>query len=61
MYDTLDLTVAEIDAMLGGAPEPTAEELSARVAHRKALSEPGRRRSSARRRPPPPLDGCRRR
>src|SRR4029078_7070110 len=41
MYDTLDLTAEEIDAVLDGSPEPTADELSARVAHRKASSAQG--------------------
>jgi phosphohistidine swiveling domain-containing protein len=41
MYDTLDLRADEIDAILDGSPEPTADELSARVAHRKASSAQG--------------------
>jgi pyruvate,water dikinase len=41
MYDTLDLKAEEIDAVLDGSPEPTADELSARVAHRKASSAQG--------------------
>ena len=40
-YDTLDLRGAEIDAILGGSPSPTAEELAARVASRKAASKIG--------------------
>ena len=40
-YDTLDLRGAEIDAILGGSPNPTAEELAARVAGRKAASKVG--------------------
>jgi pyruvate,water dikinase len=41
MYDTLDLREDEIDALLDGADSPTADELSARVAHRKAISAVG--------------------
>ena len=41
MYDTLDLHQDEIDVILDGADEPTADELSARVARRKALSAEG--------------------
>jgi phosphohistidine swiveling domain-containing protein len=41
MYDTLDLAEEEIDAILGGSDSPTADELSARVARRKALSAKG--------------------
>jgi pyruvate,water dikinase len=41
MYDTLDLRETEIDAILGGSDEPTADELSARVARRKELSALG--------------------
>ncbi len=41
MYDTLDLRAEEIDAVLDGSAEPTADELSARVAHRKAASAEG--------------------
>jgi phosphohistidine swiveling domain-containing protein len=51
MYDTLDLTAAEIDAILDGSPEPTAVELSARVARRKAASAEGAPRLLG---PPPP-------
>ncbi len=40
-YDALDLRGAEIDAILGGSPAPTAEELAARVAARKAASKLG--------------------
>jgi len=40
-YDTLDLRGAEIDAILSGSPSPTAEELAARVASRKAASKIG--------------------
>jgi len=41
MYDALDLKHDEIDAILDGSSEPTADELSARVAHRKASSAEG--------------------
>jgi pyruvate,water dikinase len=41
MYDTLDLREDEIDALLDGADSPTADELSARVARRKAISAVG--------------------
>jgi pyruvate,water dikinase len=41
MYDTLDLRENEIDALFDGADSPTADELSARVAHRKAISAAG--------------------
>jgi phosphohistidine swiveling domain-containing protein len=41
MYDTLDLDEDEIDAILDGSDTPTADELSARVAHRKAMSAAG--------------------
>jgi rifampicin phosphotransferase len=41
MYDTLDLREEEIDAILDGSDTPTADELSARVARRKALSVRG--------------------
>jgi pyruvate,water dikinase len=41
MYDTLDLREDEIDGLLDGAASPTADELSARVAHRKAISAVG--------------------
>jgi rifampicin phosphotransferase len=51
MYDTLDLKAEEIDAILDGSPEPTADELSARVAHRKAASAEGAPRLLG---PPPP-------
>jgi len=40
-YDTLDLRGAEIDEILSGSPSPTAEELAARVASRKAASKIG--------------------
>lgn len=51
MYDTLDVTADEIDALLDGAPAPTADELSARVAARKAASAAG---APAFLGPPPP-------
>jgi len=41
MYDTLDLHEDEVDALLDGADSPTADELSARVARRKAISAAG--------------------
>ncbi len=41
MYDTLDVTSAEIDALLDGSPTPTADELSERVLTRKRLSAEG--------------------
>jgi phosphohistidine swiveling domain-containing protein len=40
-YDTLDVTSAEVDSLLTGGDTPTADELSARVARRKALSAAG--------------------
>lgn len=40
-YDTLDVSTAEIDALLTGQASPTADELSHRVARRKALSAVG--------------------
>ncbi len=58
MYDTLDVTVAEIDQLLDGAATPTAAELSARVARRKALSAAGAPPFLGDPpHPPPPLDG----
>ena len=57
MYDTLDLTASEIDALLDGASSPTAEQLSARVALRKARSAAGAPHSlGPDATPPPPLD-----
>ncbi len=41
LYDALDLRSDEIDPILDGAESPTADELSARVARRKALSAEG--------------------
>ena len=41
MYDTLDVSAAEIDALFDGSPSPTADELSARVAARKQASAAG--------------------
>lgn len=41
VYDTLDVATAEIDALLTGGSEPTADALSSRVARRKALSQMG--------------------
>ena len=40
-YDTLDVRPTEIDELLDGAATPTADELSARVAARKALTAEG--------------------
>lgn len=40
-YDTLDVRPAEIDELLDGGATPTADELSARVAARKALTTKG--------------------
>jgi phosphohistidine swiveling domain-containing protein len=54
MYDTLDLHAAEIDALLDGAPEPSADELSARVATRKRASAAGAPASLGPPAPPPP-------
>ena len=54
MYDTLDLKVAEIDALLTGSAAPTADELSARVARRKALSAAGAPGGLGGPPPPPP-------
>jgi pyruvate,water dikinase len=51
MYDTLDLRVAEIDALLDGADSPTAAELAERVATRKRRSAAG---APAHLGPPPP-------
>ncbi len=41
MYDTLDLQADEIAGILHGSAEPTADELAARVADRKAASKAG--------------------
>ena len=59
MYDALDLTPTEVDALLDGSPAPSAAELSARVANRKAVSRLGAPRflGDAPPPPPPPLDG----
>ena len=57
MYDTLDLTAGEINALLDGASSPTAEELSARVALRKSRSAAGAPHAlGPDATPPPPLD-----
>jgi phosphohistidine swiveling domain-containing protein len=57
MYDALDVTSAEIDALLDEASHPTADELSGRVAARKAASEAGAPRYlGPKPDPPPPLD-----
>ena len=50
-YDTLDVTGAEIDALLDGFPSPTAEELTERVKARKVASAAG---APALLGPPPP-------
>jgi pyruvate,water dikinase len=54
MYDTLDLTSSEIDALLDGASSPTADDLSARVAARKAISAQGAPGMLGPPPPPPP-------
>ena len=57
MYDTLDVTAAEIDQLLDGDASPTADELSARVARRKELSALGAPKTLGPPAPePPPLD-----
>jgi pyruvate,water dikinase len=57
MYDTLDITAAEIDQLLDGDPHPTAAELTARVAARKAASAKGAPALLGPEPPaPPPLD-----
>ena len=57
MYDTLDVTAAEIDQLLDGDASPTADELSARVARRKELSALGAPKTLGPHDPePPPLD-----
>jgi len=53
-YDALDLTVAEIDSVLDGAASPTADELAARVARRKALNKMGAPPFLGEPPPPPP-------
>lgn len=58
VYDTLDVSGTEIDALLNGSPTPTADELSARVATRKqasAAGAPGLLGPPPP--PPPPVDG----
>jgi pyruvate,water dikinase len=58
LYDALDVTVGEIDALLTGGDAPTADELAARVARRKALSAAGAPPFlGPPPEPPPPLDG----
>lgn len=54
MYDTLDVTTAEIDSLLDGDASPTADELSARVARRKELSAAGAPPLLGPAPPPPP-------
>jgi rifampicin phosphotransferase len=57
LYDALDLWPAEVDALLDGAASPTADELTARVARRKALSAIGAPATLGPVAPPPqPLD-----
>jgi rifampicin phosphotransferase len=57
-YDSLDLRSAEIDAILDGSPVPTAEDLAARVASRKAASKLGAPPLlGPPPPPPPPVDG----
>ena len=53
-YDALDVTGADIDALLDGSPTPTADELSARVATRKRVSAEGAPGSLGPPPPPPP-------
>jgi pyruvate,water dikinase len=53
-YDTLDVRSGEIDDLLGGADTPTAAELAARVARRKALSATGAPSDLGPPAPPPP-------
>ncbi len=56
-YDTLDIKPDEIDALLDGKPDPSAAELGARVAARKAASAKGAPRFLGPPPPePPPLD-----
>jgi pyruvate,water dikinase len=58
LYDALDLTTAEIDSLLTGGAAPTANELTDRVARRKALSAAGAPPFLGDPpHPPPPLDG----
>jgi pyruvate,water dikinase len=58
LYDALDVTVSEVDALLTGGDAPTADELAARVARRKALSAAGAPPFlGPPPEPPPPLDG----
>lgn len=57
-YDALDVTRAEIDSLLTGGDSPTADELAARVARRKALSKAGAPPFLGDPpHPPPPMDG----
>ena len=56
-YDTLDITIAEIDTLLDGAEHPTSAELTERVAARKAASAKGAPGALGPDAPhPPPLD-----
>lgn len=54
LYDALDLSAAEIDAVLDGNPTPTSGDLTARVARRKALSAAGAPADLGPPAPPPP-------
>jgi pyruvate,water dikinase len=53
-YDTLDVWPAEIDGLLDGEPTPTAEQLSMRVATRKAATAKGAPALLGPMPPPPP-------
>ena len=53
-YDALDIGPTEIDALLDGDPSPTAEDLSARVARRKAATAQGAPALLGPEPPPPP-------
>lgn len=54
VYDALDLGTPEIHALLDGKTEPTAADLTARVARRKALSAAGAPSDLGPPAPPPP-------
>lgn len=53
-YDALDIGPTEIDGLLDGDPSPTADELSARVARRKAATAQGAPALLGPEPPPPP-------
>jgi rifampicin phosphotransferase len=53
-YDTLDVRSDEIDALLDGSEQPTADELARRVAARKAASAAGAPATLGPTPPPPP-------